>query len=157
MHIHTIVSSPVTSYHTKPHNVNEQKSAFQIKKTDEHVTQEHSSTIYKTLADQYDIQNATFEELVHLSHTLYNAGEISLKEHMTLTFDYEKATNHLKRHAPGAIPSHFTMYETAANEYGQRNWIAEFEARASKDLSFGHTIGYHNKLKVLDILQRLAR
>ena len=47
------------------------------------------------------------------------------------------------------------MYETKANEYGQRDWIAEFEARASKELKYGNFIGYQNRMKAVSILQRL--
>lgn len=117
--------------------------------------QKDSSTVYEELSGKYDVGNATFEEVVEISNALYEAGEISLKEHMLITFDFERATNHLKQNAPG-VPSNFNMYETAADSNGRRDWIAEFGARASKNLKFGNLIGYESNKKILDILERLS-
>ncbi|MEK5038493.1 hypothetical protein [Sporosarcina sp. FSL K6-3457] len=117
-------------------------------------TQKDSSTVYEELSGKYDVRNATFDEIVAISNTLYEAGEISLKEHALITFDYERATNYLKRNAPG-VPANFNMYETAANGIGQRDWIAEFGARASSNFKYGNLVGYQTNSKVLAILQKL--
>lgn len=88
---------------------------------------------------------------------LYEAGEISLKEHAVLTFDFEKATSNLKRIAPGLISPNFNMHATSANSSGQRGWILEFWGRETKDFKFGNLIGYQSNTKIFDILERLSR
>ena len=47
------------------------------------------------------------------------------------------------------------MHEKAPNRNGERDWVAEFEARANKDFKYGNLIGHQNKMKILTILQRL--
>ncbi|MGG0645037.1 hypothetical protein ABE021_14025 [Sporosarcina gallistercoris] len=120
-------------------------------------TQKDSPTIYNQISDKYDVRNATFGEIIEISIALYEAGEISLKEHAVLTFDFEKATNNLKRIAPGHISPDFNMHATSANSSGQRDWISEFGARAAKDFKFSNLIGYQSNTKVFDILERLSR
>lgn len=114
-----------------------------------------SSNIWEELSSKYDVRKATFEEVKEISKALYKAGEISTQEHLSLTFDYEKATNDLKKIAP--IPNSYTfnMYETPSNNNGERDWIAEFEARKSKDFKYGNLIGYQNKTRILNVLQKL--
>src|SRR5690554_5373818 len=92
--------------------------------------QVNSSNIWRELSNKYDVRNATFEEITEVSKALYDAGEISLKEVAILSFDYEKATRDLIHDATQQgiqISPNFSMYETKANEYGQRDWIKEFE------------------------------
>lgn len=117
-------------------------------------TPKNSSTVYEELSGKYDVRNATFEEVVEISNVLYGAGEISLAEHALITFDYERATNYLKRNAPG-VPANFNMYETSADSNGRRDWIAEFGARASSHFKYGNLVGYQTNSKVLAILQKL--
>ncbi|MFJ7730276.1 hypothetical protein ACIQXF_00140 [Lysinibacillus sp. NPDC097231] len=161
MNVNSITSYQLTSYYTKNTNVKNVKSEevegslFLVGETD--TKQKDSSAVYKELSDKYDVRNATFGEIVEISNALYKAGEISLTEHAVLTFDYEKSTNILKRHAPGYIPVDFDMYETIANSNGQRDWIAEFGARAQKNFKYGNLIGYQRNTKVLEILERLSR
>lgn len=47
------------------------------------------------------------------------------------------------------------MYETPSNNNGERDWIAEFEARKEKDFKYGNLIGYQIKTKTLNVLQIL--
>lgn len=159
MNINSVSSQQLTSVYSENHNV-KTKDAEEfvfIDKTVGNKEQKDSPAIYKGLSDKHDVRNATFGEIVEISNALYDAGEISLKEHAVLTFDYDRATNNLKRHAPGYIPVEFNMYETSANSNGQRDWISEFEARAAKDFKYGNLIGYQSKTKVLGILERLSR
>lgn len=51
------------------------------------------TNIWEELAQTYNMQNATFDEVKEVATRLYKAGEITFKEVVTLTFDYEKATN----------------------------------------------------------------
>ncbi len=161
MNVNSITASQLTSYYTKNTNVKNVKSEevegslFLVGETD--TKQKDSSAVYKELSDKYDVRKATFGEIVEISNALYKAGEISLTEHAVLIFDFDRATNNIKQHAPGYIAANFDMYETVANSDGQRDWIAEFEARASKDFKYGNLIGYQSKMKVLDILERLSR
>ncbi|MFB4165794.1 hypothetical protein ACE1TI_18845 [Alteribacillus sp. JSM 102045] len=119
------------------------------------IQQTNSSNTWEELSSKYDVRKATFEEIKEIAKTLYDAGEISLKEHLGLTFDYEKATNYLKQNAPIPISPNFDMYETVSNRNGKRDWITEFEARANKDLKYGNLIGHQNKMNIFTILQRL--
>ncbi|MBD7984102.1 hypothetical protein H9649_05885 [Sporosarcina sp. Sa2YVA2] len=156
MNVHAFSSQQLTSLYSKSRFV-KAKEVEEFIFTGKTVEQKDSSAIYKGLSDKYDVRNAKFGEIVEISNALYDAGEISLKEHAVLTFDYDRATNNLKRHAPGDIPKDFDMYETSANSNGQRDWISEFGARAAKDFKFGNLIGYQSNTKVLDILERLSR
>lgn len=162
MNVNSIASHShqLTSYYTKNTNVKSEEvegSVFLVGETEGNIKQKDSSAIYKGLSDKYDVKNATFEEIVEISNVLYEAGEITFKEHIVLVFDYGRATNNLKRHAPGYVPADFDMYETSANSNGQRDWISEFGARAAKDFKFGNLVGYQSNTKVLDILERLSR
>lgn len=120
------------------------------------VVKQDSSIIYQELSSQYDVKSATFEELIDISTALYDAGEITLAEHALLTFDNGRAANDLKRFAQG-VPSDFSLYETTADSYGRRDWLAEFEARASKNFLHGNIIGYQGNQNALSILERLLR
>jgi hypothetical protein len=119
------------------------------------IQQANSSNIWEELSSKYDDRKATFGEITEISKALYAAGEISLKEHAILTFDFERATNNLKQNAPIPISAHFDMYQTSSNGNGERDWIAEFEARAKQDSKYGNLIGHQNKMKILAVLQRL--
>ena len=121
------------------------------------IENESSGDIYEELSGKYDIRNATLEELEDIAHSLYLAGEMSFTEASILTFDYERATQNIKKIMNGLVPISFNLYETAANEMGQRDWIAEFEAQATKDLRYGNLIGHSNKMKILNILQQLEK
>lgn len=160
MNVNTITSHQLTSYYTKNANMKPEetdRSTFVVGETDGDAKQKDSSAIYKGLSDKYDVRNATFGEIIEISNALYDTGEISLKEHAVLTFDYDRATNNLKRHAPGYIPADFNMYETSANSNGQRDWISEFEVRAKKDIKYGNLIAHANKSKILNILYQLEK
>lgn len=160
MNVNSIVSHQLTSYYTKNTNVKSDEvegSVFLVEETEGNAKQKDSSDIYKGFSNKYDVRNATFGDIVEISNALYDAGEISLKEHAALTFDYDRATNNLKRHAQGYIPVDFDMHETSANSNGQRDWISEFGARAMKDFNFGNLVGYQSNTKVLEILERLSR
>ncbi|MDI3481574.1 MAG: hypothetical protein PWQ97_1229 [Tepidanaerobacteraceae bacterium] len=116
--------------------------------TQEKVETEHktecSSDIWEELAKEYDIRNASFDELCDISLKLYEAGEISLADHAILTFDPSKSPQKVKPN----------IFLTKTNIDGKRDWIAEYEARANMDLKIGNTVGYKNNQHILDILRR---
>ena len=125
--------------------------------TDKLETNEVDESIYDEIANQYDVRNMTFEELTEVAQELYEAGAITGKEVVTMTFDYNRATHYIKQAANGLAAPNFSMYETSADASGRRDWIAEFEARAAKDRQYGNLIGNANKTKIMSILQLLER
>lgn len=125
------------------------EAVFRVDETNETASIESSADL-----KELDVRNATFEEVIDMSNALYEAGKISLKEHAVLTFDYGRAANNLKRYAPGYIPVGFDMYETVSDPHGRRDWIAEFKARAARDLKFGNLVGHQSNMKILEILER---
>lgn len=123
---------------------------------------EPTSHVYKELSKNYNVRHATFDEIVQIANSLYEAGEISGKEVAIMTFDYERAkrdliqnTGHIIQANGMQISSDFSLYETMENEFGQRDWIAEFEARASKSFKYGDLISYQNNTKIVSILQKI--
>jgi hypothetical protein len=155
MSINAVAPYQTTTLYAKITDVKTAAIGEQVFNVPKATTPKNSSTVYKELSGKYDVRNATFEEIVEISNGLYEAGEITFKEHIVLIFDYGRATNNIKRYAQGYIAADFDMYETSANSNGQRDWIAEYEARASKDFKYGNLSGYQSKMKVLTLLQRL--
>lgn len=82
---------------------------------------------------------------------------MTVKQLMMLTFDYDRVTQSIKMASNGQASPNFTMYETAANADGKRNWIAEFTARAAKNRQYGNLVGYANKSEIISILQLLEK
>ncbi|WP_425803282.1 hypothetical protein ACHOLT_17565 [Desulfitobacterium sp. Sab5] len=105
-----------------------------------------SADIWKELSGRYDIQNASFSELCDISKKLYAAGQISFLDYGMIIFDPSQSSQ----------PLHFDINVTSANRDGRRDWIAEFEARASAALKFGNTGGYTENRKIAEILSRLV-
>ena len=120
-------------------------------------TNEVNESIYDDIANKYDVRNMTFEELKEVAQELYEAGAITGKEVVTMTFDYDRATQDIKQVANGITAPNFTLYETSADTSGRRDWIAEFETRAAKDRKYGNFIGNANKTKIISVLQLLER
>ena len=123
---------------TKPYFLTQEKV-----KT-EHKT-EYCSNIWKKLAKNHHIRNASFDELCGISLKLYEAGEISLLDHAILTFDSSKSPQKVRPN----------IFLTKTNIDGKRDWIAEYEARANMNFKKGNIVGYKNYQRVLDILRRL--
>lgn len=125
--------------------------------TDKLETNEVDESIYDDIANKYNVRNMTFEELKEVAQELYDAGAITGKEVVTMTFDYNRATQDIKQATNGITAPNFTMHETSADTSGRRDWIAEFEARAAKDRQYENFIGNANKTKIISILQLLER
>lgn len=163
MIVNSISPQQSISWYSKPTDmktVSVEKSSFSISETvantqDLNFSGSDSTNIWEEVASKYDVRKASFDEIKAISKELYDAGEISVKEVAFLTFDRGRATNYLKQNMPVLIPDSFDMYETTSNSNGERDWIAEFEARAQKDFKYGNLIGYQNKMEVLKILQQL--
>lgn len=162
MNINSISPYQSVSYTKSPNTKTDSNLAntFSISQSTKNVQetnsqQANSSNIWEELSSKYDVRKATFEEVKEISKALYEAGEISTQEHLFLTFDYGKATNDLKKIAPIPNADKINMYETPSNNNGERDWIAEFEARKEKDFKYGNLIGYQTKTKILNVLQKL--
>ena len=121
---------------------------FFIPETDS-ITQNsnHSNAIWSELKDQYDIRNATFEELSDISSRLYQSGEISLLDHAIMTFDPSKSQQAVNPN----------INETISTPDGRRDWITEFQSRAYRDLKNNNLQGYTQDKHISDILSRLDR
>lgn len=115
------------------------------------IVQDESSSIWENLSNEYNVNYGTFADVIRIANSLYEAGEISLREVATMTFDFGKASHDLKQVASG-ISSNFSMYETNAKEDGKRNWIEEFDARANKNFKLGNLLGYNSNMKISSIL-----
>lgn len=71
------------------------------------------------MSTEYNVRNASFNEISTVSKKLYQSGDISLAEHAILTFDYERATNDMIRIANGSsiyVSPNFSMYATEVKE-----------------------------------------
>lgn len=112
------------------------------------VPQQKSGPDLKELTGKYNIRNATFAELNELASALYQAGEISHQDLATLTFNYDKALSDLREHQ--GISQPFPYQE---NE--RRDWIEVFRDRAESSRQTGNLLGYHNRMNVVNILERL--
>lgn len=111
--------------------------------------QKNCTDIWKELSNQYDIRNATIDELCDITLKLYKAGEISLFDHAFLSFDLDKALRELRIRFNIPLPK--------TNIDGKKDWIAEYEARANMHLERGDIVGYKNMQRMLGILRRLQK
>jgi hypothetical protein len=127
-----------------------EKHSFNLSVTQKKADVEHkleqTPEIWEELAREYDIRNATFDELCDMSLKLYRAGQISFQEHGLLTFD------------PGKSPqtSGFTFNLIPANPEGRKDWIAEYEARLRQDSKINPSSCAFDQ-KLILILKRLDR
>lgn len=108
----------------------------------EHVT----TNIWGEFSNDYSIRNASFKEIQEISTKLYEAGQISLLEHGILTFEPMFGP-------PRALK--VNMHMTSFNADDRKDWIAEYEQRAQRDLKIGNSMGYAHKQKIIEILKRL--
>lgn len=106
-------------------------------------------SVWKELARQCDVRNATFAELKAMSSQLYQAGQIDLLHLAVLTFDPSRIYRQT-----GNSPSH--QFLTPGSPAGRRDWIAEYQARANREFKAGNTLGYQRLQECLAILRRLA-
>lgn len=132
-----------------------QKNVSVTQEQDLNLKQEQNASyrVWEELSKDYDVQNATFDEICDISLKLYEAGEITFKDHATLTFDWNRGVKYFRQNLQVPVKSDLNL--TPANSEGKRDWIAEYEARVKQDWKFGNTLGYHSNLKALDILKRL--
>lgn len=113
-----------------------------------------TSDIWEELADNYNVRNASFEEICEISYKLYHAGEISLGELAILTFDWNKARERTQQQLQKPVKD---LHLTPANSEGKRDWIAEYEARMNRDLKMNNLLGYDINKKILNVLKRLEK
>lgn len=104
-----------------------------------------SSSIWDELSSQYNIRSATFDEMCEVANKLYEAGQLTFKEFAILTLDPSKSTQSVKPN----------RWVTSSDQYGRRDWIAEWEARVERDLEMGNSLNYENNQRILTVLSRL--
>ncbi|MEK3934438.1 hypothetical protein MKY41_03890 [Sporosarcina sp. FSL W7-1349] len=157
MMIKAVSPYPATPFHTRTKTAAEGQQGFTIPET-KTTEQADTTDVSKDLSGKYDIRNATFSEMTEIAKALHKAEEISFRTLATLTFDYDRATNNIKRAAQAAgmkVSADFSMYQTPADGNGRRDWIAEIGARAASDFKYGNLAGYQNNSRILEVLQRL--
>lgn len=147
MNISSQFSMPITTYNKanvyKNNNVNQLNLAEEIKKKAQETS--NNSDVWGKLSKEYDIHNASFDELCDMSTRLYQAGQITLFDHAMLTFDPSKSPQPVKPN----------LCLTEAKVDGKRDWITEYEARAARDLQMGNMTGYGVNENIVGILDRL--
>lgn len=140
---------------TSAKEISEEKvvsSSFTVTKTKTATPVKRGNDVWEVLKEKYDIRHCTFKDLCDISNSLYSAGEISLRDHLMITFDWKKAAEGLSERYPGARTD---LNWTPADGEGNREWIAEFKARASFNMKMGHMDGYVRDTKLAQILSRL--
>lgn len=103
-----------------------------------------SKNIYKQIAKDYDITNATFDEFVDIQHKLYKAGEISFDQMASTTFDYSKCKFGRKD-----IALSRPMLE------GKHNWINYFNKMKNRCINAGANDAVKIKSNAINILQKI--
>lgn len=103
------------------------------------------SDVWEKLSEKFNIGNASFNDIKYVSSELYKAGQISLLDHGILTFDPSESPQRIKPN----------IFLTQSDSNARMDWIAEYEARANKDLNIGNTTGYLNNKRILNILKQL--
>ncbi|MEK5231749.1 hypothetical protein MHB42_08205 [Lysinibacillus sp. FSL K6-0232] len=157
--VNAITAQQLGSWYTVSQRMttSSQQASFSIQKVNDTTPSTTNNNVWEELSQTYNIRNATFNEIKEIASTLHKAGAISGRDVAILTFDYDRAANDIGRYAPISVSTNFSLYETDADELGRRDWIAEFGARAQKDLQFGNLVGYSAKTKILNILQQLEK
>lgn len=107
-----------------------------------------SADIWGELSKKYNIRNASFSEVCDISSKLYEAGQISLKNLGDLTFDINRAIQSITG-KPG------NGYLTPANQDGRRDWIAEYEAKSTREFKNGNVREYTQDQELVKVLKRL--
>jgi len=97
---------------------------------------------FYNIAYKYDVENINIDDTVAMSQELYNKEEISLKEHMILSFDERNFR----------FGSAFITEPNAQDGY---NLISEFKARIGNNKKLGEEQNISNNTNVLDILMKL--
>lgn len=159
MHVHNITLNYSTLLaKNNPTNVdNRQNNDFKFQKmlvVEKESNSYETTDIWKELSDNYNIRYASFEELCEVAYKLYDAGEITGKELAILTFDLDKAREHLQQRLNIPVAD---LHLTPANREGKRDWIAEYEARMNRDLQLNNLLGYENKKIIFNLLKRLDK
>lgn len=121
---------------------------YSAEKIQKNISQNKSvdaSNIWEEISKEYDIRNASFDDLCTISAKLYEEDQIPLLVHGILTFNPNESPQSIK----------VDINLTQANQDGNRDWIAEYESRSERDLRMSNNIGYMNNQKIINILKRL--
>jgi len=106
---------------------------------------DNPSDVWKELAEKFNVQNASFDDIKDISMQLYNAGQINGFECAMLAFDPSESPQSIKPN----------LFLTQADTNGKRDWISEYEARSAQNLEMGNLQSYKNNQRTLEILKKL--
>lgn len=106
---------------------------------------DNPSDVWKELAEKFNVQNASFDDIKDISMQLYNAGQITGFECAILNFDPSGSLQ----------PNKSNQFLTPADTNGKRDWISEYEARSAQNLETGNLQSYKNNQRTLEILKKL--
>jgi hypothetical protein len=104
----------------------------------------------KNTMSSSDIRKASFDEFCKISNELYTKGNITPIEEALMTFNPELSPQQVGKG---------NVFLTKSDQYGKRDWIAEFEARANQNLKYSNLESYKidtsivNKLKQYELTQ----
>lgn len=132
-----------STYINKNHNVEQINS----------LTQEKNTDILEEISRNYDVRNATFEEICEIARKLNDAGLISDMELGLIVLDCNRLLEQIRPYVKGYLVSDLNL--TPANSEGRRDWIAEFEARKDLDFRINNLLGYKSNKNIYTILKKL--
>lgn len=92
-----------------------------------------------------NVRHMTLQDMDDVTMDLYEAGSITLFDRALLTFDPDRF----------AAADGGTGWLTPADSAGNRDWVAEWEARLAQDEKLGEAQNAANDRRILDILHRL--
>ncbi len=92
-----------------------------------------------------NVRHMTLQDMDDVTMDLYESGSISLFDRALLTFDPDRL----------AAADGGTGWLTPADSQGNRDWVAEWEARLAQDETLGEAQNAANDQRILDILHRL--
>lgn len=92
-----------------------------------------------------NVRRMSLQDMDDVTMDLYTAGAITLFDRALLTFDPDRL----------AAADGGTGWLTPADSQGNRDWVAEWEARLAQDETLGEAQNAANDRRILDILHRL--
>ncbi len=144
MNINTIDAAGISQLSYSQSQNTSTQSSFEVSKE----TPTKPVSIWRDLAEKYDVRSITPQETADLSAELYDAGVISFLDHAILSFQPELGKIQL--------PDGASINLTHADGNGRRDLTAEYEARIEFSKKHGHNSEYNaGRERILEYLNRL--
>ena len=152
MKINSVISKPNYYHHNKTNNNSNSNKNFVVKDK-----QTYNTSVWKELSQKYDITNTSFNELCEISRKLYDAKQISLSDHGSLT-----VVNQIIARMQARFNNEVNPFLTVNNKLTEStwkntkiNWIEEYEAIMRRNRKNGNITGYNHNKEILDFLNKL--